>query len=119
MAPKKQHPKFNIPNYRTTSRKRVRERWRKQRGIDSKKRVKKAFAGAEPTIGYKNPGSVSGIRYNGRRLVLVHNRQELEEAIGNNKREEVDISFAKSLGGKKRAAMAAIAATKGFRITNA
>lgn len=119
MASKKMHPKFNVPNFGTKSRKRVLERWRKQRGQDSKKRIKKAFAGAEPTIGYKNPASVSGVRQSGRRLVLVRNAQELGSAMLNNKPDSIDVAFAKSLGKRKRSELAVAASAKGFRIVNA
>ncbi|MEM0106653.1 MAG: eL32 family ribosomal protein, partial [Candidatus Micrarchaeaceae archaeon] len=65
MAVKKLHPKFLVPNVYAKNRSRVKDRWRKQRGIDNKKRIKKAFMGAEPTIGYRNPSSIRGTRKNG------------------------------------------------------
>ena len=37
---KKTHPTFSIPNFGSKHRKRVPARWRKQRGIDNKKRIK-------------------------------------------------------------------------------
>src|SRR5271169_3478888 len=78
---KKSHPTFNVPNFGTKSRKRVPERWRKQRGIDNKKREKMDFMGAEPTIGYRNPESLRGVRRDGKRLVLVHNTEELKALL--------------------------------------
>jgi ribosomal protein L32E len=59
---KKGHPTFNVPNFGSKSRSRVKARWRKQRGIDNKKREKMDFMGAEPTIGYRNPESLRGVR---------------------------------------------------------
>ncbi|MDE1811213.1 MAG: hypothetical protein KGH66_04175, partial [Candidatus Micrarchaeota archaeon] len=59
---KKPHPKFNVPNFGARSMSRVPERWRKQRGIDNKKRIKRNFMGAEPTIGYGNPKAIRGVR---------------------------------------------------------
>ncbi len=69
-----------MPNFGAKSRKRVLARWRKQRGIDNKKRIKKDFMGAEPTIGYRNPESLRGVRVNGKRIMLVHNVEELKRA---------------------------------------
>ena len=62
MMQKKTHPKFNIPNYGTRAGAAVKDRWRKQRGIDNKKRIKRSYAGASPEIGYRNPEELRGIR---------------------------------------------------------
>ena len=97
---KKGHPKFNVPNYGTKGRSKVKERWRKQRGVDNKKRVKRAFMGAEPTIGYRNPESVRGARANGRRAVLIHNIAEFRSAISGE--EAVDIILSSSISRRKR-----------------
>jgi len=77
MVMKKSHPKFLVPNVYAKNRSRVKDSWRKQRGADNKKRIKKAFMGAEPTIGYRNPPSLRGTRKNGLPDVLVHNLAEL------------------------------------------
>jgi len=77
MPVKKSHPTFNVPNFGAKARSRVKPRWRKQRGIDNKKRIKKDFMGAEPTIGYRNPESLRGVRENGKKIVIVHNVDEL------------------------------------------
>ncbi len=115
---KKSHPKFNVPNVGAVNRSRVPDRWRKQRGIDNKKRVKKAFAGAEPTIGYANPESVRGIRVNGKRTVLVHNVNELKEVIENPDMTNVDITLASSLSKRKRIELVALATQNKLHVTN-
>ncbi|MGC8478658.1 MAG: eL32 family ribosomal protein [Candidatus Micrarchaeia archaeon] len=115
---KKKHPKFNIPNYGTKHRSRVKDRWRKQIGQDSKKRVKKAFAGAEPTIGYKNPSSISGIRANGKKVVLIHNMEELRSAISLYAKSEVDLMLSGPIGRKKRIEFTSLATSQGFNVTN-
>ena len=38
---KKSHPNFKVPNYGAKTGRRVKARWRKQRGIDNKKRIKR------------------------------------------------------------------------------
>ncbi len=75
---KKKHPKFNVPNLHAKNRKRVKDRWRKQRGEDNKKRLKKAFMGAIPSIGYRNPEELRGKRANGKKDIIIHNLNELK-----------------------------------------
>ena len=55
---KREKTRFTVPNFGAKNRKRVRERWRKQRGIDNHKREGKANRGATPGIGYKNSDAV-------------------------------------------------------------
>ncbi|RLI92201.1 MAG: 50S ribosomal protein L32e [Candidatus Altiarchaeales archaeon] len=81
--------------------KRLKDRWRRPRGIDSKKREGKRGKGKLPKIGYKKPTIVRGIHPSGFYPVLVHNVEELtlinpeEEAaiiasaIGRRKRNEI------------------------------
>ncbi len=80
---KKQHPKFNVPNFGARNRSGVKERWRKQRGIDNKKRIKKSFMGAEPTIGYRNPEQLRFLKANGKRTLLIHSMREFNEMLEN------------------------------------
>jgi large subunit ribosomal protein L32e len=115
---KKGHPRFNVPNFGAKNRGRVKESWRKQRGDDNKKRVKKAFAGAEPTIGYGNPESVRGVRANGRRAVVVQNIEQLKEVIENPDMTDYDVTLASTLSRRKRAEMVKLAEQNEFRVTN-
>ncbi len=115
---KKRHPKFNVPNYGAKNRKRVLERWRKQRGIDNKKRIKKSFTGAEPTIGYRNPEGLRGLRADGRRSVLVHSVGELRELLENPEDSGFDVMIAGAVGARKRAAISTLAAQNGIKVTN-
>ncbi|EQD42533.1 60S ribosomal protein L32, partial [mine drainage metagenome] len=114
---KKFHSKFNIPNFGTKSRKGVKDRWRKQTGKDNKKRKKLAHAGAEPTIGYRNMEGVRGLKRNGRLAVLVSNEKEFRDAVvsGNG---NIEITFAKAMGYRKREMLAKRAIEKKIRITN-
>lgn len=115
---KRQHPRFNVPNAGARNRSRVPERWRKQRGIDSKKRVKKAFAGAEPTIGYGNPQELRGVRANGRRAMLVHNANELKSMISNQGVEEFEVTLASALSRRKKMELTKLANDNKIRVTN-
>jgi large subunit ribosomal protein L32e len=115
---KKKHPKFNVPNYGTKKRDRVKARWRKQRGIDNKKRIKKAFAGAEPTIGYKNMDSMIGVRVNGNKIMLVHSTTELQKMIKEDMLKGYDVTIAKGVSNRKRAVMTELAQKSSIKVTN-
>lgn len=115
---KKSHPKFNVPNFGARSRSRVPERWRKQRGIDNKKRIKKDFMGAEPTIGYKTPDEIMHVRPNGKRVVIVHNTNELKAMITAKSLEGYDVTIAKPVARRKRLEIIALAKSSNVRITN-
>ncbi len=118
---KKDHPKFNVPNFGAKSRKRVKERWRKQRGIDNKKRIKKPFMGAEPTIGYRNPEALRGVRKSGNRSVRIRDMGELGSLIrGREDRHMgIDVVFAHSVSKKTRREMLKKAEEHGIRVANA
>ncbi len=74
---KKKKPHFKVPNFGAKNRKRVKDRWRRQRGIDNKMRVSKKFHGKSPNIGYKNAEEVRFRNEKGFIEVLVHNSKEL------------------------------------------
>ncbi len=115
---KKGHPKFNVPNYGARGRSRVPERWRKQRGIDNKKRIKRNFMGAEPTIGYGNPKSIRGVRANGKRIMLVRNARELERLVKGKALEGCDITIASNVSLRKRIEITHIASKANLNVTN-
>ncbi|MBD3260807.1 MAG: hypothetical protein GF334_03885 [Candidatus Altiarchaeales archaeon] len=72
---KKKTPRFRRQEHGT--RKKLDDKWRRPRGIDSKQRVYKRGKGALPAIGYKNPQKTAG-RVNGYLPKLVHNPKDLE-----------------------------------------
>lgn len=74
---KKSHPQFNVPNLGAKNRSRVQDRWRRQRGIDNKKRINRSGYGASPSIGYKNVAAIRFRRPDGTTEVLIHNENEL------------------------------------------
>lgn len=115
---KKKHPKFNVPNFGAKGRSRVPERWRKQRGIDNKKRWKRNFMGAEPTIGYGNPAALKGIRANGKRTVLVRNPNELKEMIKGKRLGGYDVTIASGISLRKRIEITMLAGKSNIKVTN-
>ncbi|MCL4373423.1 MAG: hypothetical protein M1360_00295 [Candidatus Marsarchaeota archaeon] len=116
MVTKKSHPKFNVPNFGAKHMKRVKERWRKQRGIDNKKRIKKKFMGAEPTIGYRNPAELRGTRRDGKKAVLISNMNELRSVIENGA--DVDIILAGSISTRKKAELSKLALDNKIHVAN-
>jgi ribosomal protein L32E len=117
---KKTHPKFNVPNFGIKKRKGVKERWRKQRGIDNKKRIKMAMMGAEPTIGYKNSESVRGIRANGKRLYRINNIEEMKNVLKNPDISSnlYDFIVPHSLSKRSRHEIAILANNNKFKVVN-
>ncbi|MEA3254509.1 MAG: 50S ribosomal protein L32e [Candidatus Altiarchaeota archaeon] len=76
MAKRKKTPRFVRQELYKV--KKLRDKWRKPRGIDSKKQEGKRGKGKLPGIGYKNPESVRGISPSGYYPVLIHNIREVE-----------------------------------------
>ena len=113
---KKTHPKFVVPNYGAKKRSRVQERWRKQRGIDNKKRVYLKESGASPSIGYKNAAGVRFARPDGRFEMLIHNEGELRIMIRSDPKKAV--RFAHGLSRRKRLALQKIAAQHKLDVVN-
>lgn len=91
---KKKKPKFNVLNLGFL--KRVKDRWRKPRGTHNKKRMKFAWTGAIPGIGYRNPAAVRDLHPNGHREVLVHNASDLEGLS------DVTVRIGSGVGARKR-----------------
>ncbi len=112
---KKSKPKFNVLNSSKGKRgkKRVKERWRKPRGVDNKKRIREKWAGKSPSIGYKNSKSTRFLHPSGKREVLIHNLKDLE---GLN--QDVVLRIASSIGKKKRELILEQAKSMGLRIVN-
>jgi large subunit ribosomal protein L32e len=110
MAEKKDKPKFSVLNLGFF--KRVKDRWRKPRGTHNKKRMKFAWTGALPGIGYKNPEALRGLLPNGTKEVLVHNVQELEGLSG------VTVRIASAVGARKRKLIEEKAKSMDLRVAN-
>jgi large subunit ribosomal protein L32e len=77
---KKKKPKFLRPNYGRSSRKRIKDNWRRPRGIDNKKRIKKRYMGKSPSIGYSQDKKIRGLHPSGKKEILITNLKELENA---------------------------------------
>ncbi len=109
---KKKQPKFRrVESWRY---KRVKDSWRKARGIDSKTRKRKKSGVKSPNIGYRTPKKIRGIHPSGYEEVRVINKKDLEGL--DPKTQAIKISS--RLGARKRIPLIDYAQQKGFKILN-
>ena len=112
---KRHVPRFAVPNLGAKGRSRVKDRWRVQRGTDSKLRIKRKGYGFTPGIGYKNADAVRFSRPDGSFEVLVHNSMELLALSG---RKGYVARLAHGLSVRKRLEMQASADANGIKVVN-
>lgn len=94
--------------------KRVKDSWRKARGIDSKTREKKKSGVKSPTIGYRGPKKVRGLHPSGYLEVLIATFDDLKN-LNKNKHA---LKISGKLGAKKRIALTDYCQRRGFKILN-
>ncbi|MFX1488554.1 MAG: 50S ribosomal protein L32e [Promethearchaeota archaeon] len=94
--------------------KRVKDSWRKARGIDSKTRKKKKLGVKSPTIGYRAPKKVRGLHPSGYKEVRITTIEDLKKL---NKRKHV-IKISAKIGAKKRIALIDYSQKRGFKVLN-
>lgn len=94
--------------------KRVKDSWRKARGIDSKTRKKKKLGVKSPTMGYRGPKKVRGLHPSGYFEVRVTTPNDLEDL---NKNRHI-LKISSKLGARKRIALTDYCQKKGFKILN-
>ena len=94
--------------------KRVKDSWRKARGIDSKTREKKKLGVKSPTIGYRGPKKVRGLHPSGYIEVLIFTFDDLKN-LNKNKHA---IKISGKLGAKKRIVLTDYCQKRGFKILN-
>ncbi len=94
--------------------KRVKDSWRKARGIDSKTRKKKKSGVKSPSVGYRSPKKVRGLHPSGYIEARIITIQDLENL--NKNKHAVKISS--KLGSKKRIALIDFCQKRGFKVLN-
>ena len=94
--------------------KRVKDPWRKARGIDSQTRKKTKSGVKSPTVGYRGPKEIRGLHPSGYEEIRVITINDLKGL--NNKKHAIKISS--KLGAKKRIALVDYAQNRGFKVLN-
>ena len=112
MVSKRSHPKFRRPNYGRTSRSRIKIAWRRPRGIDNKKRLKLAYMGCSPSIGYGQPSALKHKHPQGFKELLAQSPVDLAGAAN------VVIRIASGVGAVKREAIQKLAESMKLKVLN-
>ncbi|MFW9945916.1 MAG: 50S ribosomal protein L32e [Candidatus Odinarchaeota archaeon] len=109
---KKEKPSFRrVESWRY---KRVKDSWRKARGIDSKTRKKKKSGVKSPTVGYRIPKKIRGLHPSGFEEVRIFNLNDFKGL--SNKKHAIKISG--RVGAKKRITLVDYAQNRGFKVLN-
>ncbi len=93
---------------------RVKDSWRKARGIDSRTRIKSKSGVKSPSPGYRGPKKLRGLHPSGYEEVRVETSDDLKTL--NNKKHAIKIST--QLGVKKRIKLIDYAKNRGFKVLN-
>jgi large subunit ribosomal protein L32e len=115
--PKKSHSGHKKPKFRRQESwryKRVTDRWRRPHGIDSKMRKKVKGWPASPTTGYRSPKKTRGLHPSGFVETRVHSVEDLDGIDP----ELQAIRIARTVGGRKRVEIMALAEQKGIHVLN-
>ncbi len=94
--------------------KRIKDSWRRPRGLQSKQRAQKKAKGPLPTPGYGSPLAVRGMHPSGFFETLVYNPADLS---GVDPSTHV-VRIAASVGGRKRTLIQDAASAAGIRVLN-
>ncbi|MFX1346356.1 MAG: 50S ribosomal protein L32e [Promethearchaeota archaeon] len=94
--------------------KRVKDSWRKARGIDSKTRKKKKLGVKSPTVGYRGPKNVRRLHPSGYLEVLITTSDDLKN-LNKNKHA---LKISGKLGVRKRIMLTDYCQRRGFKILN-
>ncbi|MHA2392434.1 MAG: 50S ribosomal protein L32e [Promethearchaeota archaeon] len=94
--------------------KRVKDSWRKARGIDSKTRKKKKLGVKSPTIGYRGPKSIRGLHPSGYEEVRITTIEDVRK-LNKNKHA---LKISAKLGAKKRITLIDYCQKRGFKVLN-
>jgi large subunit ribosomal protein L32e len=111
----RKHPKFTPQNY--GRKKRVKIRWRRPRGIDSKQRIFIAHIAASPMIGWRSPRNSRGLHPSGLPEVLICSESDMSKLKGMGAKCVGRISA--RIGKRKRDLIEKQAIEMGVRLVNA
>ena len=109
--------KGNKPKFRRQESwryKRLKENWRRARGIDNKMRKRIKGWPKSPRVGYRGPREARGLHPSGYKEVLVHNADEVEKVDP----ETQAVRIAHTVGARKRVEITARSHERGIHILN-
>ncbi len=111
---KKKRPSFRrVESWRYD---RVKDSWRKARGIDSQTRKKTKTGVKSPSVGYRSPKKIRGLHPSGYQEVRINNKNDIEMLNLSPKKHAIKISG--RLGSKKRLDLIDYAQKRNFLILN-
>ena len=113
----RQRVKANKPHFRRGESwryKRIKETWRRPKGLDNKMRIRKGGWPKSVSVGYGGPREARHLHPSGYEEVLVNNPSQLEEINS----ETQAIRIAHTVGGKKRIEILTKARETGLRVLN-
>ena len=109
---KRPHPTFARANYGRTSRSRIKDNWRRPRGIDNKKAFKFKYMGCSPSIGYGQPSELKHTHPQGMLELFAQSPADLTGA------KNVVIRIAAGVGAVKREAIQKLAEAMKLKVVN-
>lgn len=109
---KKRKPNFK--RHESWRYKRIKESWRKPRGLDNKMRCERKGWPKPVKVGYRGPRSARGLHPSGYEEILVHNPDEVAEVDA----ETQAIRIAHTVGIRKRIRITSIARESKIHILN-
>ena len=95
---------------------RVKDSWRKARGIDSQTRKKTKTGVKSPSVGYRSPKKIRGLHPSGYEEVRINNKNDIERLNLSPKKHALKISG--RLGARKRLELIDYAQKRNFHILN-
>ena len=111
---KKKRPSFRrVESWRYV---RVKDSWRKARGIDSQTRKKTKTGVRSPSVGYRSPKKIRGLHPSGYQEVRINNKNDMEMLNLSPKKHAIKISG--RLGSKKRLDLIDYAQKRNFHVLN-
>lgn len=111
---KKKRPSFRrVESWRYD---RVKDSWRKARGIDSQTRKKTKSGVKSPSVGYRSPKKIRGLHPSGYQEVRINNKNDIDMLNLSPKKHAIKISG--RLGSKKRLDLIDYAQKRNFQILN-
>ncbi|MCS7122482.1 MAG: 50S ribosomal protein L32e [Candidatus Micrarchaeota archaeon] len=113
---RKKIPEFHVigPSDGHRMKRRIKDSWRKPRGIDNKKRVRAKQYGKSPNIGYRNPKDLRGMHPSGYFEILIERVEQLNDVDRN----RFAVRLSGRLGRKKKLEIQRVAMERGFHVLN-